>query len=284
MKAWNMARLAGPVGVLACVVAVAGSAGAQARRDSLTLYEFPDYRGASVTFYADAPQVGSTGFTDRAQSAQVIGTWRLCSGGGFRNHCEVLSSNVRNLAAFGLSRQVGSAQRLSGQAAAPPPYAPPATAYPRAPQPYPTPAEPYADYQRPYAGQPGAPAYDERGPGPAGPGGYRPYPDYAPPALNAPGRADGRDLDRDYGSGTAPGLELFEGQGSVFFPRPHVRGVEVSAVGVRAADVFCREQGLGAALYFDSSRRASRSIGPDGRMTGPGPVLGDVLCRQVRAR
>jgi hypothetical protein len=290
MKAWRIARLAAPLGIMACAVAVATTAGAQARRDSLTLYEYPDYRGASVTFYGDAPQVGSTGFADRAQSAQVIGTWRVCSGGGFRNRCEVLTGNVRNLSSFGLSRQVGSAQRLSDQAAAPlpapryegpTPYTPPPVSYPPAAEVYPlSPARPYPGYQPPYAGA-GAPydgPYSDARPG-YGSETYPSYSDYSAPALDAPGGAYAQDYGA-YGGGTAPGLELFNGQSSVFFPRPHIGGVEVSATGVRAADGFCRNQGLGVSLYFDASRRSGRSMGPDGRMMGPGPVLSDVLCRR----
>lgn len=288
MKAWWIARLAAPLGVLACAAAVAATAGAQPRRDSLTLYEYPDYRGASVTFYGDAPAVGSTGFADRAQSAQVIGSWRVCSGGGFRNRCEILSGNVRNLSSYGLAGQVGSAQRLSGAASAqlpappryetPAPYTAPPATYPPVAEAYPLgPARPYPGYQPPYStpAAPYEPGYSDARPG-YGPEPYAPYPDYGPPAQDAPSGGYGR----DYGGGAAESLELYNGQNSVFFPRPHIGGVDVSANGVRAADAFCRNQGLGVSLYFDTSRRAGRSLGPDGRFAGPGPVLSDVLCRR----
>lgn len=70
-----------------------------------------------------------------------------------------------------------------------------------------------------------------------------------------------------------------EGTNSVFFPRPTVRGVDVAA-GSNGANTFCRSQGLGGAVYFDSSARAPRAIDPDGRMIGSSTVLRDLLCRR----
>jgi hypothetical protein len=300
MPASRFARRAAPLAVLLLgLAAVAGAAPtraeAQARRDSLTLYELPDYRGASVTFYGDNANIGSTGFSGRAQSAQVIGSWRLCAGGGYRNRCETLSGNIRDLGQYGLSRQVGSAQRLSGDAyaAAPPPrfveppvaapyepaptarYAPP-TAYPlppaqaRSAQPYaPPPATtPYggAYLDSPYtapAAPPYQPGYSDARPGY---GGADPYYDYVPPVAEAPYDA------ADTGA--------IDGQNTVFFPRPILNGMDVSAARPGAAEAFCREAGLGQAVYFDQSQRAARSLAPDRRAAGPGPILRDVLCRR----
>jgi hypothetical protein len=100
---------------------------------------------------------------------------------------------------------------------------------------------------------------------PAGFGGAgpRPGPGPRPGAGGGYGRVD-------------PGVE---GARSVFFPRPRVRGLDVAA-GSNGANVFCRAQGLGAALYYDSSERARRAIGPNGEETGPSSVLRDLLCRK----
>lgn len=298
MPASRLARRAAPLAVLllglTAVAATSTPAGAQARRDSLTLYELPDYRGASVTFYGDNANVGSTGFANRAQSAQVIGAWRLCAGGGYRNRCETVSGNIRDLGQYGLSRQVGSAQRLSADAyAAPAPryeeaaptarYEPPA-AYPLPPaqarpaqarpgQPYTPPAAspyggPYLDspYQRPEP-PPYQPGYSDARPGY---GASDPYYDYQPPVAEAP---------------YAPPYEAADtgavnGQTAVFFPRPTLNGMDVSALRPGAADGFCRSQGLGPAVYFDQGQRNARSVGVDLRGAGPGPILRDVLCRR----
>jgi hypothetical protein len=71
----------------------------------------------------------------------------------------------------------------------------------------------------------------------------------------------------------------FEGVRTVFFPRPTVRGLDLAA-GRHGADVFCRRQGLGPAVWFDEGERAPRAIGPEGQMTGPSPVIRDLLCRK----
>jgi hypothetical protein len=304
------------------LAAVAGpAAGAQTQYPfSLTLYDQLDYRGGSVTFYGDNANIGSTGFASRARSAQVRGTWRLCEGGGFRNRCEVLSANVRDLDAYGLAGRVGSAQRLSGVAATPP-----------TPQPQPRPIAPYNPYAAdPYAGAPAPraaePAYGAPPP-PYAPRAYGPDA-YAPPAVDAPmPDAPGR-LGRDgypalpaaappapaprgaapaygapyvspapYGPGAydpndyppAPypayaaaadpdGPAL--GDSAVFFPQPTLRGADVSAASNRAADGFCRAQGLGPAIYFDQTRRLPRAVDVEGRPVGEGPILRDVLCRR----
>jgi hypothetical protein len=136
----------------AALVAITLPAAAQSPRPySLTLYDRPDYRGASVTFYGDHASVGSTGFADRARSAQVRGTWRVCEGGGYRNRCEVLDANVPDLATLGLDGRIGSAQLVLGptpaQAAAPSAYPPP--------PPYARPAAPPAEAWRPPAAEAG---------------------------------------------------------------------------------------------------------------------------------
>ncbi|MBL8553848.1 MAG: beta/gamma crystallin family protein [Phenylobacterium sp.] len=86
------------------------------------------------------------------------------------------------------------------------------------------------------------------------------------------------------GPGPGPGFpgggaRGIDGATSVFFPRPTVRGFDVAA-GDRGANAFCRSQGLGRAVFFDSSARAERAIGPDGEPVGRSDVLRDLLCRK----
>ena len=70
-----------------------------------------------------------------------------------------------------------------------------------------------------------------------------------------------------------------EGTRTVYFPRPTIGGLDVAA-GDRAADGYCRRQGLGAAVWFDSSERASQAVGPEGQFVGRSSVLRDLLCRK----
>ena len=84
------------------------------------------------------------------------------------------------------------------------------------------------------------------------------------PMPGFPGRPDGR--------GT-------EGTTTTFFPRPTLGGIDVAA-GDRGADMYCRRQGLGGAVWYDSGTRASQAIGPDGQMIGRSTVIRDLLCRK----
>lgn len=70
-----------------------------------------------------------------------------------------------------------------------------------------------------------------------------------------------------------------EGTRTVFFAQPRVDGYDVAA-GDRGADAFCRRQGLGSAVWYDSSERAREAIGPDGQIVGRSSVLRDLLCRR----
>ena len=68
-----------------------------------------------------------------------------------------------------------------------------------------------------------------------------------------------------------------DGARTVFFARPTVRGLDLAA-GRNGADTFCRRQGLGPSVWFDSSERAPQALGPEGQVTGRSPVIRDLLC------
>jgi len=76
-----------------------------------------------------------------------------------------------------------------------------------------------------------------------------------------------------------PGSRGIDGTTTVFFPRPTLGGIDVAAGG-RAADMYCRRQSLGSAVWFDSSQRANQAVGPDGQRVGRSDVLRDLLCRK----
>ena len=71
----------------------------------------------------------------------------------------------------------------------------------------------------------------------------------------------------------------FEGARTVFYPRPQVRGLDIVA-GKFAADQYCRRQGLGPSVWFDSSERAQQAIGPNGEFIGRASVIRDLLCQK----
>lgn len=188
-------------------LALAGAAQAQPYRGgTATLYDQPNFQGASVTITQSAPDLGRWRFNDRAQSARFEGRWRICEHDDFRGRCQEVRGDIANLHTYGLMAQVSS-------------------------------LEP--------AGRPG-------GGYPGGPGG---------------------------GGGWQGGSRGVDGHRTVFFARPTVRGVDVAA-GDRGANAFCRAQGLGGAVWFDSSDRANQAVGPDGELIGRSSVIRDLLCRK----
>jgi beta/gamma crystallin len=77
-------------------------------RPRLVLYDRARYRGASRAL--DNASGGLGGFGNRAQSAQVIGTWELCDGASFSGRCVTVSQNVPNLGSLGMNNRVSSAR------------------------------------------------------------------------------------------------------------------------------------------------------------------------------
>lgn len=94
-----------------------------------------------------------------------------------------------------------------------------------------------------------------------------------------PGGGGGGGYPGGPGGGWQGGSRGVDGHRTVFFARPTVRGVDVAA-GDRGANAFCRGQGLGAAVWFDSNERANQAIGPDGQLIGRSTVIRDLLCRK----
>ena len=277
------ARFARSSLVVAALVAVALPAEAQTPRPySLTLYDQLDYRGASVTFYGDNASIGSTGFAERARSAQVRGTWRVCEGGGYRNRCEILDANVRDLAALDLAGRVGSAQLIVGSAPpqAAPAYPPPSSGYP--PPPYARSTAAGAEAPRPYLrpenppehrGRPEDPRLADLPPAADAPDRYA-RPRLAPPPAAQSG-ASALDV-----PAPAPAADRNEGRTVVFIARPTLQGQAVAAGDIGDADLLCAALGFGRAAYFDDDARAPRSVDVRGRAVGDGPVLRDLLCRR----
>lgn len=94
----------------------------------------------------------------------------------------------------------------------------------------------------------------------------------------------GRDDDRGrpgagWGGGGRPGDRGVEGARAVFYAYPTLRGADIAA-GSTSANEFCRRNGHGGAIHYDSSERSSRAVDWNGRPIGASPVLRDLLCRK----
>lgn len=98
-------------------------------------------------------------------------------------------------------------------------------------------------------------------------------------SLEPAGRSGGGGPGPGPGFPGGPGSRGIDGATTVFFPRPTLGGMDVAAGG-RAADMYCRRQNLGSAVWFDSSQRANQAVGPEGQIIGRSTVLRDLLCRK----
>ncbi len=99
----------------AAAVALGSAAHAQPfRTGSVTLYDLPDFQGASVTITQPAPDLGKWRFNDRAQSARFEGRWLICEHDAFKGRCQEVKGDVANLHTLGLMAQVSSLQPVGG--------------------------------------------------------------------------------------------------------------------------------------------------------------------------
>jgi hypothetical protein len=89
-----------------------GGRGGQPR---IILYENPNFQGRSVSFYADASNLSDQSFNDRARSARITGSWRLCEDKNYRSRCEPFADDVADLGAYDFGARVSSLQQVGGR-------------------------------------------------------------------------------------------------------------------------------------------------------------------------
>ena len=94
---------------------LAGFSAAVVAQD-ITFFEFPDFGGRRFAASYAVPNMGETGFNDRASSVVIHnGSWQLCTDSHFRGRCVTLEpGQYRNLGQIGMSNQVSSARQVAG--------------------------------------------------------------------------------------------------------------------------------------------------------------------------
>ena len=102
---------------LALVLAVSAfslDASAQQRRGygygGVTVYENPDFRGDSITFRNEVPDLRQQGMNDRISSIQVDGNqaWEVCRDINFQGGCRVFQGSIDDLRAEGWNDRISS--------------------------------------------------------------------------------------------------------------------------------------------------------------------------------
>src|SRR2546430_2427236 len=100
---------------LLCVAALTALAGAAVSAE-ISLYSGEGYRGRAMTLDQSAPNLESSRFNDRANSAVIRGgVWQLCSDADFRGRCVTLQrGEYPSLAALGLDNSISSIRQIGG--------------------------------------------------------------------------------------------------------------------------------------------------------------------------
>jgi hypothetical protein len=238
------------------------------------LFDQPNFQGRSVTIVEGSPDLATWGFAARAMSARFEGEWTVCEAPELDGRCATLSGDVADLTQTGLRGVVslgegatesgrasvattGASERANpnGDAGAKDEQTADAASGGRngAFGPPPPPAPPQAAEPHPSAAPPAEAQAAEAPPPPA-----------ATPAASAHAQLTLAGNAEATASGDAQAAPSGAGRSAVFFANPTRGGAKVGVDVQGPANQFCREQGLGPAVYFDT----------DGR------VLRDVLCRR----
>ena len=102
---------------LALVLAVSAfSLDASAQRgrgygySGITVYEDPDFRGDSVTFRNEVPDLRQQGLNDRISSLEVGGNqaWEVCRDVNFEGGCRVFQGSIEDLRSLGWNDRISS--------------------------------------------------------------------------------------------------------------------------------------------------------------------------------
>jgi hypothetical protein len=86
--------------------------GYNGRRGSITVYRDANFRGASIRFDNDVPNLNNTGFNDAISSMRFQGAWEACSDAYFRGRCQIFVNDLRNLQNWGLNDRISSLRQV----------------------------------------------------------------------------------------------------------------------------------------------------------------------------
>lgn len=77
---------------------------------TITVYRDSNFRGTSMTFREEIPNLRSSGLNDAITSLRLSrgGSWEVCEDANFRGRCRVISGDVRDLTSYGLNDRISS--------------------------------------------------------------------------------------------------------------------------------------------------------------------------------
>jgi beta/gamma crystallin len=256
------------------------------------LYDQPDFQGRSITVVDGSPDLRQWGFAARAMSAKFEGDWTVCDQPDLDGWCATVQGDVPDLSETGLRRIMSLSEGRTDEVAArddedqdarpgdedrsfkiphPPVPPPPPTDDAQAGDGSADAAEPSPIVAPP--AKPAAPAMNQVAMAvpPSPPALGAPPAPGAPPAATtqaiayvAPPTAAPPTAAPGPATTVAQSVQANEGRSAVFFGNPTRAGADITVDLQGPANLFCHEQNLGSAVYFDTD----------------GHVLRDVLCRR----
>lgn len=76
---------------------------------SITVYRDADYRGQSLTFRQEVPNLRNSGMNDAISSMRLgRGSWEVCTDANFRGDCQIINNDTRNLRDLNLNDKISS--------------------------------------------------------------------------------------------------------------------------------------------------------------------------------
>lgn len=76
---------------------------------SITVYRDADYRGQSLSFRQEVPNLRNSGMNDAISSMRLgRGSWEVCTDAYFRGDCQIINGDVRNMRNLGLNDKISS--------------------------------------------------------------------------------------------------------------------------------------------------------------------------------
>lgn len=86
-----------------------GSHGGGWGNASITVYRDANFRGQSMTFREDIPNLRSSGLNDAISSLRLErGSWEVCEDADYRGRCQVINGDVRDLGRLGMNDRISS--------------------------------------------------------------------------------------------------------------------------------------------------------------------------------
>ena len=76
---------------------------------TITVYRDANFRGQSMTFREEIPNLRNSGLNDAISSLRLDrGSWEVCEDANYRGRCQIITGNVRDLGRSGLNDRISS--------------------------------------------------------------------------------------------------------------------------------------------------------------------------------